>query len=173
MARYKNKLILNFALCLILVAVVCLIAACGNDGISDGVKTGEDEYGRVYGEIYSVDEYESGIYRIPYEIEDTSEIGKSMISQYCLEYVSLDVDGGQYVLTFYCKSNMLNDVKLSVGGEMQTGESADNGENYGYAFEIDRSALDDKMGMECTVKLMNKTVAFSIRADLSQAVLVG
>lgn len=173
MQRYKNKLILNFAISLILVAAMCLFAACGKDGIDDGIKTGKDEYGREYGEVYSIDEYESGIYRLPYGTEDTSEIGKSMIKQYCLEYVLLEIDDGECVLTFYCKSNALTDVKISVDGEMLSGESADDGENYGYAFAIDRSALDDKIGMECTVKLMNKTVTFSIRVDLEQAVLVG
>lgn len=172
MQKYKKKLAVNITVCLILFASICLFAACGNDS-DENLKSGKDEYGREYGKIYGIDEYATGEYRLPYSIEDTSAVGKSMIEQYCVNYMLLKVGGGTYSLTFYCKSNALNSVKLGQEGNLSEGQSVQEDDKYGYVFEIDRQMLNDKMSMACTVKLMNREVNFSVRADLDKAVLVG
>ena len=96
-----------------------------------------------------------------------------MISQYCADYVKLKVEDGVYQLTFYCKSDALKDVKAYLDGQVIDGKSVEEGDLYGYAFSLDRGALDEKIGMQCTVKLMNKTVQFSLTVDLNSAILVG
>lgn len=173
MERSMKKLKINLAVAVVTMFLICLLTACIDGNVGEDIKTGTDEYGRTYGEVYSVDGCESGVYRVRYSIEDTSDIGKIMISQYCADYVKLKVEDGVYQLTFYCKSDALKDVKAYLDGQVIDGKSVEEGDLYGYAFSLDRGALDEKIGMECTVKLMNKTVQFSLTADLNSAILVG
>ena len=173
MERSMKKLKINLAVAVVTMFLICLLTACIDGNAGEDIKTGTDEYGRTYGEVYSIDGCESGVYRVRYSIEDTSDIGKIMISQYCADYVKLKVEDGVYQLTFYCKSDALKDVKAYLDGQVIDGKSVEEGDLYGYAFSLDRGALDEKIGMQCTVKLMNKTVQFSLAVDLNSAILVG
>lgn len=173
MERSMKKLKINLAVAVVTMFLIWLLTACIDGNAGEDIKTGTDEYGRTYGEVYSVDGCESGVYRVRYSIEDTSDIGKIMISQYCADYVKLKVEDEVYQLTFYCKSDALKDVKAYLDGQVIDGKSVEEGDLYGYAFSLDRGALDEKIGMECTVKLMNKTVQFSLTVDLNSAILVG
>ena len=173
MKNSLRKLKINLAVAVVTIFLICILTACKDGNVGEDIKKGTDEYGRTYGEVYSIDGCESGIYRVRYSIEDTSDIGKIMISQYCADYVKLKVEDGVYQLTFYCKSDALKDVRADLGEQMIDGKSVEEGDLYGYAFSLDRGALDDKIGMECTVKLMNKRVQFSLIDDLNYAILVG
>ena len=148
MKNSLRKLKINLAVAVVTIFLICLLTACKDGNVGEDIKKGTDEYGRTYGEVYSIDGCESGIYRV--RVED-----------------------GVYQLTFYCKSDALKDVRADLGEQMIDGKSVEEGDLYGYAFSLDRGALDDKIGMECTVKLMNKRVQFSLIADLNYAILVG
>lgn len=172
MQKTKTKLIANVVILVLLLAITALFAACGNDN-ENTVKSGADIFGRTYGETYDIDDHDSGEYRLSYTIEDTSAMGKTMISNYCADHVLLQVADGEYFLTFYCKSDMLSDVTLGSDENKTEGESSVSDGSYGYKFAIERDTLDDKIAMSCTVRMMGRTVSFSIRLDLDKAVLVG
>lgn len=172
MTKIKNKLFVNVAVLLVILSLVAMFSACGKDD-EESVKSGEDSFGRTYGEIYDIDEYPSGIYKVAYDIEDTSAMGKAMIRQYCEDYIVVIVDDGNYSLAFYCSSNMLDKVRLGKEGALTDGKVVTENDKQGYEFVIQRETLDDKMAMSCEVKLMGREVNFSIRADLSTAQLVG
>ena len=172
MQKLKNKLIVNIIVLIFLIGIVAMFAAC-EDKSTETIKSGVDSFGRTYGQIYDIDEYKSGTYSIVYEIEDTSTMGKSMISKYCEDYVIVNIDEGICTLTFYCSGNMLDNVKLGKDDIFIEGQSMIEGDKYGYKFDIQRDMLDDKMAMSTKVKLMGKEVKFSIRVDLTKAVLVG
>lgn len=172
MQKLKNKLIVNIMILIVIIGIVAMFAAC-EDKSTETIKSGVDSFGRTYGQIYDIDEYKSGTYSIVYEIEDTSTIGKSMISKYCEDYVIVNIDEGICILTFYCSGDMLGNVKLGKDDILIEGQSMIDGDKYGYRFDIQRDMLDDKMAMSTKVKLMGKEVKFSIRVDLTKAVLVG
>ncbi|MDE6361408.1 MAG: hypothetical protein K2L53_00345 [Clostridia bacterium] len=79
------------------------------------------------------------------------------------------MNDGEYTLSFYCTTTAFSDVNLN--GEL--GQSVEENGMYGYKFSIDRADLDAGIAMTGKVSLMNKDVAFSIKADLSKATLIG
>lgn len=167
MKSMKSKIISGIAIFICAMMLCGILASCQGD--KDNTPSGEDAYGRVYGQIYDIDDQPSGTYKLTYSIEDTSTMGKTMIAMYCLDYVNIIVDNGKYQLVFYCTGNMLSDVKLS-DKEAKASETEDG---MAYTFEIDRQMLDDKMAMSCYVTVMKKQVSFSIKAHVDNAVLVG
>lgn len=161
-----------FAVVLIIAALVslALFAACKDE---EPVYDGVDEYGRTLGEVYDVDSEETGKFRLPYEIGDTSSMGKTMISAYCADYVGVEKTSDGYVLTFYCDDGMLGNVRLvrDTVGVAGKEEVADGYQSF--SFEVEKEELGSKIFLECEVKLMNKTVGFSITPDLDNSKLVG
>lgn len=162
---------------ILVAAVVALtalfaLAACGAE-VTEPVYEGTDKYGRTLGEIYDIDSEDTGIFRVPYEIGDTSSMGKTMISANCADYVTVEKTESGYTLTFYCDDGMLGGVELvRESGETQGKEASADGYQ-SFAFEIAREELDSKISLQCEVKLMNKVVGFSVTPDLSKAKLVG
>lgn len=152
------------------IALVFSLAACVKD---ETVYDGKDAYGRSFGEIYEIGSEETGIFRIPYVIEDTSAVGKSMISSNCADYVEVKKDAEKYEFTYLCKKGMLGKVSLvREDGDV----NATEGEKDGYqsfTFDLTEDELRNKIALKCVVTLMKKTVNFSVRPDLTQAKLVG
>ncbi|MDE6211435.1 MAG: hypothetical protein K2G42_05640 [Clostridia bacterium] len=163
----KKKIFIGLSIFCIMCAVITAFVGCDNSGL--GSESGQDKFGRTYGEIYDIDDYTSGIYAIEYEIGDTSAMGKSMIGSNCYEKIKLAISDGEYTLTFYCKNTAFSDVKLN--GEL--GQRVEESGMYGYQFKIDRENLDTSLAMTGKVSLMNKDVAFSIKVDLSKSALIG
>lgn len=158
----------------VLLALTALIAfAACKDKNKEPVYEGKDEYGRTFGEVYDMDSEETGTFRLPYEIGDTSSMGKTMISANCADYVTVEKKADAYVLIFYCKDGMLGGVKLV--RESGTVEGKEDGANgyQSFSFDVGKEELSGKIPLECKVKLMNKTVSFSITVDVNNAKLVG
>ncbi|MDE6473984.1 MAG: hypothetical protein K2L70_02690 [Clostridia bacterium] len=163
----KKKILISVAILSIMCIVFAVLTACNDSGLDR--ESGQDKFGRNYGEVYNIDEYQSGVYAIPYEIGDTSAMGKSMIGSYCYDKIKLAVTDGEYTLTFYCKNTSFSDVKIN--GEL--GQSIEESGMFGYKFQISRDDLDGSLAMTGKVALMNRDVAFSIKVDLSKCALIG
>lgn len=155
-------------------AIISLLAfAACKDKDKEPVYDGTDEYGRTFGEIYDIDSEETGTFRLPYEIGDTSSMGKTMISANCADYVTVEKTGSAYILTFYCNDGMLGGVRLvRESGAVAGKEDGANGYQ-SFSFDIGKEELSGRISLECEVKIMNKTVSFSITADVNNAKLVG
>lgn len=147
------------------------LAACKDE--NKQILSGTDEYGRTLGEVYDIDSEETGAFRLSYATGDTSTIGKTMISSNCAEYVKVEKTSDGYFLTFYCKSGMLGKVALVRESGKTQGTQGEEDGYQSYSFAVAKEELGAKIALECEVKLMNKTVAFSITVDQNSAVLVG
>lgn len=156
----------------VLTVIVCaaVLTACGEDKTE---YTGQDEYGRYFGEIYDVDSQESGVFELPYEIGGTSAMGESMIGANCADYVRISKEGNDYEFTFLCKNGMLGSVEMAQEEGYIKGKESDEGDLQGYTFAISRDGIGQSVGLRCVVRLMNKTVEFTVKADLQKARLVG
>ncbi len=166
--KMKNKIIICAVIFCILATASAVFIACDNSGGLDS-QSGTDKYGRKFGSYYDIDEYESGIYSIEYEIGDAGAMGKTMIGNYCYQDVKIAVSEDSITLTFYCKDKTFSDVKL----DGNAGVSVEESDMYGYKFDIDREDLNEKFSMTGYVSMMKKDVAFSIKVDLSKARLIG
>lgn len=156
----------------VIVAAAAVLALASCKDKEQEIK-GTDDYGRVYGEVYAVDSQPSGAFNVPYSIEDTSAIGKTMISANCADYVAVERTQDGYKLTYLCKKGMIGEIKLV--GEDGT-VSGIEGEKDGYqsfTFDVSEETLKNKIRLQCVVKIMNKTVGFSVVPDLENAKLVG
>lgn len=151
-------------------ALVFSLAACGEE---EQVYSGKDAYGRSYGEIYDINSEETGLFRVPYEIGDTSAIGKSMISSNCADYVEVKKDADKYEFTYFCKKGMQGEVAV-VSDDLTVKGTAGEKDGYqSFTFDFTQQELENKIALQCEVTVMNKTVNFSVTLDLKQAKLVG
>ena len=160
---------------IVLIATVFAVAAialvgCGQDR---KVRDGEDIYGRTFGEKYAIDSEETGIYEVPYEIDDTSFMGKAMISKYCADYTVVERSESGYTLTYLCKKGALRDVVIVRGDERIKAESGERDGYAAFAFDVSYEELGEKITLECVVALMNRTVSYSVSLSLQDAVLAG
>lgn len=165
----KKKIIVTVAVILVLV-LAGVLAACKEDRKTE---SGRDAYGRSYGEVYPIDSEATGVFSMPYSIGDTSAIGKTMISANCADYAEAEKTADGYKFTFLCKDGMLGGVKMvKEDGSLSGVESQKDGYQR-FTFDVTKEELQQKISLECVVKLMNKTVSFSVTVDLTQAKLVG
>ncbi len=135
---------------------------------------GEDEFGRTYGEIYDVDSQPTGVFDVPYEILDTSAMGKAMIAANCADYVEIEKTSDGYLLGFLCKSSMLGAVKMiGADGSYIDGSESERDGYQAFTFSVTREMLENKISLQCEVSAMNKTVEFSVKPDLDGAILAG
>lgn len=137
------------------------------------VYEGKDAYGRTLGEKYAVDSEETGVYEVPYEIGDTSVMGKAMISKYCADYTVVERSESGYTLTYLCKKDALRDVVIVRGDERIKAESGERDGYAAFAFDVSYEELGEKITLECVVALMNRTVSYSVSLSLQDAVLAG
>lgn len=165
------------AVTVITVFLIAVVSAFALFGCADKSKEpdyeGNDVYGRKYGEIYDVDSESTGVFRIPYTTGDTSTMGKTMISAYCADHVTVEKKENTYFLTFYCNGSMLGSVVTVKDGDKTEGIQGEKDGYQSFAFELTQEDINAKISLECEVKPMNKTVGFSITLKLDEAKLVG
>lgn len=162
-----------FAVVILTICIALFAVACNNNAQEGNIPDGQDAYGREYGQIYNIDEYDTGTYQLKYEIQDTSVMGKTMIGANCKDYVGVSKQNDKFTLTFYAKDSMLSDVKADIDGSIIDGQLLSQDGWGAYSFEIQREQLNSKIKLSCRVDIMNKNVEFSIVVDTASAVLVG
>lgn len=160
------------AVYMILTFVAVAVFACGDSDKSE-IRAGVDEYGRNFGEIYALDSEQTGVFRVPYEISDTSSVGKAMISKYCAEYAEVEKRADVYVMTYFCEGKSLGSVGIKTDDGIVQGTEIKQSGYTGYSFELTEDAVCEKIPLVCVEKLMNRTVEFSITLDTASAVLAG
>lgn len=166
-----KKVAVLTAVVAISMALIFALAACGK--AEEDNFSGKDVYDRDLGGIYDIDSEETGVFRLPYEIGDTSVMGKTMISSNCADYVQVEKTAQGYRLTYYCKEGMLGAVKIITAGGEISGTESEDGSYQGFTFEVSKEDLESKINLSCVVTVMNKTVEYSIKPDLTKAKLVG
>ena len=165
-----KKRISVFLIAVIILVAVFATASCQKDdgGLFSVDKDAIDPYGREFDCVYNVDEYESGLYAVSYEIE-ASAMGKSMLVSNCADKVLLKKSDEGFMLTYYCYNDSFTDIRLN-GVEAK---SADKNGSYGYCFEVAKEDLEGKFEMSGYVKAMKKNVEFKIALNLNDATLIG
>lgn len=154
----KKKFLAAAAFIIVIVMFVFAFTACKEE---ENVVSGEDAYGRVFGEIYDVDSQPEGIFRLPYTIGDTSFIGQTMISANCADYVILRKSEDGYKLTYLCKKGALSAVRKAGDGKYEEGVVSEEGDMQGFTFAIERDELKQKIMLQCVVEL--RTEPWNIR----------
>lgn len=165
----KKTFLTLVIIAMIAVSVFALVSCKEDEEVFDG----KDEYGRSFGEIYDIDSESTGVFRLPYQIGDTSTMGQMMIEQYCADYAEIEKTQSGYKLTFYCDDGMLDNVSMTTDGTSVSGTQKSADDYQGFTFEVEKQDLESKITLSCVVKLMNRAVSFSIAVDLTQAKLVG
>lgn len=168
----KKKFVMTVISVLIITVVAIAFASCNS--AQPPVKEGQDGYGRTLGNVYDIDSAPTGVFRIGYKIEDTSVMGKTMISANCRDYIELDVNNGRYTVTYLCKQGMLSQVSVKIDGAEREVKQGDTKDGYTpYSFEVSKEELGSKMQMTCIVDIMKKQVSYSVIPDIHSAKLVG
>lgn len=149
------------------------LAACTDDKIE--IPDGSSDDGRELNEIYDIDDYESGVYLVPYEVISESTMGKTMVQLYCVSTVKVEKSADGIELALYITDpDMMSNVRLvGANGEEQTGVEVNEFGYDGYEFEVGRENLDKEIAVRLFVNMMKRDTNFGIKLDLTQAKLVG
>ena len=153
-----------------IIGLIAVASACQNDdgGLSFSVSDKADAYSRDYNNAYNIDDYQSGIYAVSYDI-DASAMGKKMLVSNCADRVLLTVTDSEITLAYYCLNDSFTNIKLN--GEDAI--SADRDGMKGYSFSVDRGDLDSALEMSGYVSAMKRDVQFKIVLHLDDALLIG
>ncbi|MBD5100800.1 MAG: hypothetical protein HDT29_06030 [Clostridiales bacterium] len=165
-----KKRISIFLIAVMILVAVFATAGCQKDdgGLFSVDKDAVDPYGRDFNCAYNVDEYDSGLYAVSFEIE-ASAMGKSMLVKNCADKVLVKKSKDGYTLTYYCYNDSFTNIRL-YGVEAI---SADKDGAYGYSFDVAREDLDLQLEMSGYVKVMSRDVEFKIELNLDDAILIG
>lgn len=144
----------GIAIALLAVATV-FVAACGGQKATDPVEQTEAGW----------QEAAEGTFRMPYEIVDTSAIGKLMIGANCADYVEIRKSQGTYTLVYFCKPGILGSIEILQDDKTFAGSATAEGDFEGYAFRTDQATIENKIRLRCVVVPMDKTVEFAIVID--------
>lgn len=120
----------------------------------------------------------NGIYKTDYEIGGTSEIGKGMVASSCLNTIQIEKVGNVYYLYFTVTAGqMMTNFTVTQDGTSFVGRITD--EHYEGAdlyrttvFTLNREQLEKAIEVSLYVEPMDRTVTFTIKADLQNAYLL-
>lgn len=168
-----KKIILTTAVLAIVLTAALGLAACTDDKIE--IPDGSSDDGRELNEIYDIDDYESGVYLVPYEVVSDSTMGKMMVEKYCVSTVKVEKSGDGIEFAFYITDqSMMSNVRIvDESGNEQTGVEVNEFGYDGYEFEVGRENLDKEIAVKLFVNIMQRDTNFGIKLDLTQAKLVG